>query len=150
MSCLLVNHWKSSKSPKTRKMLFGSPLFQIMRSEALIPHRPFIPIITTYEIVVSVQFSCSFMSDSSWHHRCSMQGLPIHFQLPEFTQTHVHWVGDAIQPSHPLSSLSPPTFNLCQHQGLFQWVSSSHLVAKVLEFQLQHQCFQWIFRTDFL
>ena len=55
-----------------------------------------------------------------------------------------------IQPSHPLSSLSPPTFNLSQHQGLFKWVSSSHLMAKVLEFQLQHQSFQWIFRTDFL
>ena len=66
------------------------------------------------------------------------------------TQTHVHWVGDAIQPSHPLSSLSPTTFNLSQHQGLFKWVSSSHQVVKVLELQLQHQSFQWIFRTDFL
>ena len=72
---------------------------------------------------------------------CSMPGLPVHQQLPEFTQTHVHWVGDAIQPSHPLSSRSHPTFNLSQHQGLFQWVSSSHQVAKVLEFQLQHQSF---------
>ena len=78
------------------------------------------------------------------------QGLPVHHQLLEFTQTHAHWVGDAIQPFHPLSSPSPPTFNLSQHQGLFQWVSSSHQVAKVLEFQLQHQSFQWIFRTDFL
>ena len=59
------------------------------------------------------------------------------------SQTHVHWVGDAIQPSYPLSSPSPPTFNLSQHQGLFKWVSSSHQVAKVLEFQLQHQTFQW-------
>ena len=57
---------------------------------------------------------------------CSTPGLPVHHQFPEFTQTHVHWVGDAIQPSHPLSSRSPPTFNLSQHQGLFQWVSSSH------------------------
>ena len=79
---------------------------------------------------------------------CSMLGLPVHHQLPEFTQTPVHWLGDAIQPSHPLSSPSP-TFNLSQHQGLFQWVNSSHQVAKVLEFQLQHQSFQWIFRTDF-
>ena len=71
-------------------------------------------------------------------------------QLPEFTQTHVHWVHNAIQPSHPLSSPSLPTFNLSQHQGLFQWVTSSHQVAKVLEFQLQHQSCQWIFRTDFL
>ena len=81
---------------------------------------------------------------------CSTPGFPVHHQLPELTQTHVHWVGDAIQPSHPLSSPSPPAFNLPQNQGLFQWVSSSHQVAKVLELQLQHQSFQWIFRTDFL
>ena len=67
---------------------------------------------------------------------CSTPGLPVHHQLLEFTQTHVYWVGDAIQPSHPLSSPSPPPFNLSQHQGLFKWVSSSHQVAKVLEFQL--------------
>ena len=71
-------------------------------------------------------------------------------QLLELAQTHVHRVGDAIQPSHPLLSPSPPIFNLSQHQGLFQWVGSLHHVAKVLEFQLQHQSFQWIFRTDFL
>ena len=81
---------------------------------------------------------------------CSTPGLPVHHQLPEFTQTHVHWVGDAIQPSNPLSSPSIPALNLSQHQGLFQWVSSLHQVAKVLEFQLQHQSFQWIFKTDFL
>ena len=81
---------------------------------------------------------------------CSTPGLPVHHQLPEFTQTYVHRVGDAIQQSHPLPSPSPPTFNLSQHQGLFQWVSSSHQVAKVLEFQPQHQSFQYIFSTDFL
>ena len=80
---------------------------------------------------------------------CSTPGLPVHHQLLELTQTHVHWVGDAIQPSHPLSSPSPPTLNLSQRQGVFQWVSSSHQVARVLEFQLQHQSFQWIFRTEF-
>ena len=73
---------------------------------------------------------------------CSTQGLPVHHQLPEFTQTHVHWVGDAIQPSHPLSSPSPPAPNPSQHQSLFQWVNCSHEVAKVLEFQLQHHSFQ--------
>ena len=73
---------------------------------------------------------------------CSMPGLPIHHQLSEFTQTHVHRVHDAIQPSHPLSSPSPPAPNPSQHQGLFRWVNSSHEVAKVLEFQLQHQSFQ--------
>ena len=77
-------------------------------------------------------------------------GLPVHHQLPEFTQTHVHWLGDVIQPSHPLSSPSPPAFILSQRQGLYKWVSSSHQVAKVLEFQLQHQSFQWIPRTDLL
>ena len=82
--------------------------------------------------------------------KCSTPGLPVHHQLPESTQTHVHWVGDAIQPSHPLSSPSAPALNLSQHQGLFKWVSSSHQVAKILEFQVQHQSFQWIFRTDFL
>ena len=81
---------------------------------------------------------------------CSTPGLPVRHQLPDFTQTHVHWVGDAIQPSHPLLSPFSPAFNLSQNQGLFQWVSSSHQVAKVLEFQLQYQSFQWIFRNDFL
>ena len=78
----------------------------------------------------------------------STSGLPVHHQLPEFTQTHAHQVGDAIQPSHPLSSPSLPDPNPSQHHGLLQWVSSSHQVAKVLEFQ--HQFFQWTFRTDFL
>ena len=81
---------------------------------------------------------------------CSTPGLPVHHQLPEFTQTHVCWVGDAIQPSHPLSSPSLPAFNLSQHQDLFKWVSSLHQVAKILKYELHHQSFQWIFRTDFL
>ena len=68
----------------------------------------------------------------------------------QFAQNHVCWVGDAIHPSHPLPTPSLPAFNLSQHQGLFRWVSSSHQVAKVLEFQLRHQSFQWIFRVDFL
>ena len=80
---------------------------------------------------------------------CSTPGLPVHHQLLELAQTHVHGVGDAIQPSYHLSSPSPPVFNLSQHQGLFKWVSSLHQRAKVLEFQLQHQSFQWIYRTDF-
>ena len=76
-------------------------------------------------------------------------GFPVLHYLLEFSQVHVHWVDDAIQPSHPLSPTSP-AFNLSQYQGLFQWVFSSHQVAKVLELQLQHQSFQWILRTDFL
>ena len=81
---------------------------------------------------------------------CSTPGFPVHHQLPEPTWTHVHWISEAIQPSHPLSSPSPLAFKLSQHLGLFKWVSSSHQVVKVLEFQLQLQSFQWIFRTDFL
>ena len=95
----------------------------------------------------SVTQSCPSLCDPM---DCSIPGFPVHHQLPELTQTHVHRVGDAIQPSHPLSSPSPPAFKLSQHQGLFQWVSSLHQVAQVLEFQLQHQSFQWIFRTGFL
>ena len=81
---------------------------------------------------------------------CSTSGLPVHYQLLEFIQTHIHWVGDAIQQSHPLSSPSLPVFNLSQHQGLFQWFSSSYQVAKALEILLQHLSFQWLFRTDLL
>ena len=91
----------------------------------------------------------STVSDSFNTMDCSTPGFPVHHQLPKLTQIHVHQVSDAIQPSHPLSSPSP-VFNLPQHQGLFKRGSSSHQVTKVLEFQLQHQSFQWIFRTDFL
>ena len=80
---------------------------------------------------------------------CNTPGFSVNHQLPELAQTHVHWVGDAIQASYPLSSSSLPAFNFSQHQGIFQWVSS-HQVAKVFELQLQHQSLQWIFRTDFL
>ena len=95
----------------------------------------------------SVAQSCPTPCNSMNH---STPGLPVHHQLLESTHTHVHQVGDTIQPSHPLSSPSPPALNLSQHQGLFQWVSSSHQVAKILEFQLQHQSFQWTPRTDLL
>ena len=80
----------------------------------------------------------------------STPGLLVHHQLPEPTQTRFHRVSDAIQPSHPLSCPSPPAPNPSQHKVLFQWVNSSHEVAKVLEFQLQHQSFQWTPRTDLL
>ena len=94
----------------------------------------------------SVTQSCLTLWDPMNHSR---PGLPVHHQLPEFTQTHIHRVSDAIQPSHPL--LSPSlAFNLSQHQGLFKWVSSSHQVAKVLEFQLQHQSLQWTLKADLL
>ena len=101
--------------------------------------------------IISVHFSsvtqsCPTLCDPMNH---SMPGFPVHHQLPEFTQTHVHWVGNAIQTSHPLLSPSP-AFNLPQHQGFFKWVCSSPQVAKVLEFKLHHQSFKWIFRTNFL
>ena len=95
----------------------------------------------------SVAQWCPTLCDPMNH---SKPGLPVHHQLLEFTQIHVHWVGDAIQPSHSLSSPSPPAPNPSQHQGLFQWVNSSHEVAKVLEFQLQHQSSQWTPRSDLL
>ena len=81
---------------------------------------------------------------------CSTPGFPILHYLPEFAQIHGHWVSDAIQPPHPLPPSSPFAPNLSQHHVFFQWVSSSHQVAKLLELQLQYQSFQWIFRTDFL
>ena len=99
-----------------------------------------------FSTLISVAQSCSALCGSM---DCSTPVFPVHHQLPELAQTHVHQVSDAIQPSYPLSSPSV-AFTLSQHQGLFQWVSSSHQVDKVLELQLQHQSFQWIFRTDFI
>ena len=106
---------------------------------------------------VSVQFSSVAQScPTLWDPmNRSMPGLPVHHQLQEFTQTHVHWFSDTIWPSHPLLAPSPLAFNLSQHQGLFKWVSSSHEVAKILEFPLQHLSFQWTpglisFRMDWL
>ena len=95
----------------------------------------------------SVTQSCPTLCDPM---NRSTPGLPVHHQLPEFTNTHVHRVSDAIQPSHPLWSPSPLALNPSQHQSLFQWVNSSHEVAKVLEFQLQHHSFQRNPRADLL
>ena len=104
-------------------------------------------------IICLVQFNLVAQSCPTLCHpmdtKSSTPGFSAHHYLLELTQTHVHRVNDAIQPPQPL--LSPSSaFNLSQHQGLFQWVSSSHQVAKVLEFQIQHQSFKWIFRTDVL
>jgi len=100
--------------------------------------------------VSSVQFSCSVISTLCDPMDSITPNFPVHHQLQELAQTHVHWVNEAIQPSHPLLSPSPLAFNLSQNQGLFKWVSSFYQVAKGLEFQLQHQSVPWIFRTDFL
>ena len=97
-----------------------------------------------------VLFSHSVVYNSLWPHELQYVKPPCPSLTPRVTQTHVHWVGDAIQPSHSLLSPSPLALNLSQHQGLFQWVGSSHQMAKVLEVQLQHQSFQWIFKVDFL
>ena len=115
---LLNNHWQENVKSHQIKIPHGQEQRQI-------PNK-------------MVQFSsvaqlCPTLSDPM---NCSTPGLPVHHQLPEFTQTHVHRVSDAIQPSHPLLSPSPPALNPSQHQSLFQWVNSSHEMAKVLEFQL--------------
>ena len=103
-------------------------------------------------VSLSIQFgsvtqSCLTLCDPM---NRSTPGFPVHHKLLEFTQTRAHRVSDTIQPSHPLSSPSPPAPNPSQHQGLFQWVNPSHQVAKLLEFQLQHQSFQWTPMTDLL
>ena len=94
----------------------------------------------TVRTETQIKFSSAAQSCPTFynHMDCSTPGFPIHHQLPELAQTHIHWASDVIQPAHPLSPPSPPVFNLSQHQGLFQGVSSSHQVAKALEFQLQH------------
>ena len=121
----------------------------------LVPHRqmfrfypcPLAKLVAGFWIVVVVQLLS--MSDSLWPHGLEHARLPCSSPRLGFAQTHAHWVGDAIQSSHPLSPSSPPALNFSQHQGLFKWVSS-HQVAKVLELQLQHQSFQWIVMIDFL
>ena len=108
------------------------------------------PSILYYVLCISVQFSRSVVSDSMRPHGPQHARLPCPSPTPGVYPNSFHWLSDAIQPSHPLSSPSPPAINLSQHEGLFKWVSSSHKVAKLLEFQLQHQSFQWTLRTDLL
>ena len=126
------NQTETLQVSKCHSVRLGSPLTSLLNH------------LSSVQLVAQ---SCPTLCDPM---NCSTPGLPVHHQLLESTQTHVHWVSDVIQPSHPLSSPSPPALNLSQHQGLFKWVSSSHQVAKVLEFQLQHQSFQWTSRTDLL
>ena len=110
-------------------------------------HTYFPPVVNVSDQFSSVTQLCPTLWDSM---DCSTPGFPVHHQLPELAQTHDHQVSDAIKPSHLLSSPSPPAFSISQDQSQFQWVSSLHQLAKVVEFWLQHQSFQWIFRTDFL
>ena len=121
----------SSSKQITRTM---ESLKHMLGASWQIPFPIFASLLLTIEHLSSVQsLSRIWLCDPMNH---SISGLPVHHQLPEFTQTHVHWIGDAIQPSHPLSSPSPPAPSPSQHQGLFQWINTSHEVAKVLEFQL--------------
>ena len=136
-----------SLHPKGFSRVFSSTIVQKHQFFSAQPSLWFNSHIHTCKSVSSVAQLCLTLFDPM---DCRKPGFPAHHQLPELTQTHARWIGDAIQPSHPLLSPSPPALNLSQHQSLSQWVSSSHQVAKVLEFQLQHQSFQWIFRTDFL
>ena len=94
----------------------------------------------------SVPQSCPTLCDPM---NRSTPDLPVHHHLLEFAQVHVHCIGDAIQPSYPLTPSASSALNLSHHQGLFQWVGCSHQMTKILEFQLQHQSFQWAFRVDF-
>ena len=138
VSCIILQ-WHKGSSPLSPP---GKPLFK-KKNCIGVKHA----VIYRQGQFSSLAQSCATLCDPM---NRRMPGLSVHHELPESTQTHVHWVGDAIQPSYPMSSPSPPALNLSQHQGLFQWVSSSHQVAKVLEFQLQHQSFQWTPRTDLL
>ena len=132
-----------------------SLLQQHSSKPSILQHSAFFTIQISHPYISSVQFSHSIMSTLCNLMDYSTPVLPIHHQLPELAQIHVHRVGDAIQPSHPLMSPSPPAFKLSQNQGIFQGVRFSHQVEKVLEFQLQHQSFQWTprlisFRMDWL
>ena len=137
-SAISPDHSRSNRHRKTRlstpSMMIGRQMNMGLFPNKLTPNVISPPNVKPLSSVS--QFSRSVVSNSLRPMNCSTPGLPVHHQLPEFTQTHIHWVGDAIQPSHPLSSPSPPAPNPSQHQSLFQWVNSSHEVAKVLEFQV--------------
>ena len=143
-SLSITNSWSSLKLMSIKSVMPSNHLI-LCRPLLLLPSVfPNIKVFSNESVlhISSVQFSRSVMSDSLQPHGLQHARLPCPSSIPELAQTHVHRVGDAIQPSHPLSSPSSPPFNLSQHQGLFQGVSSSHHMAKVLEFQLQHQSFQ--------
>ena len=130
-SIALAEKKKKKNKPRNLEALYDLVLFCISRSLVALTQCYF-----KEACCCSIAQSCPTLCDPI---DCSTTGHPVHHQLPEFTHTHVHWLCDAIQQSHPLSAPFPLAFNLSQHQNLFKWVSSSHWVAKVLEFQLQHQ-----------
>ena len=122
---------------------------RLLENQQCIPENPVFVgfLLNAFTVVIVQSLSHVWLCDPM---DCSTPGFPVPYYLPEFAQIHVHWVSDAIQRSHPLSSPFTPALSLSQHQSLFQWVGSSHQVVKVLEFQLWHQSFQGIFRVDFL
>ena len=146
--------WMVIAAMKLRHLLLGikamTTLDRILKGrDIILPTKVHLVKAMIFQYFLSAQFNsvaqpCPTLCDPM---NCSTQGFPVIHQLLEFTQTHVHWVSHAIQPSHRLSSPSPPALNLSQHQGFFKWVSSLHQAARVSEFQLQHQYFQWIFKT---
>ena len=131
-------------NPTVLKHIVYSTLYMLLIKTKCSTSKAFdyttIVIVICYIIIINIKGSISsvaqFCPTLCNPMNRSTPGLSVHHQLPEFTQTHVHWVTDTIQPSHPLSSPSPPAPNPSQHQSLFQWVNSSNEVAKVLEFQL--------------
>ena len=145
----LPAYWKISSHPHQSGSLFYTLFPSFLPVLPSLLSHPSVHSFMTYSWChfSSVAQSCPTLCNPM---DCNIPRFTIHHQLLELAQTHVHLVSDAIQPSHPLSSPSPPVFNLSQHQGLFQWVGASHQVATVLELQLQWQSVQWIFRTDFL
>ena len=150
--------WSIFSTPPANTLMSPAPLQLPGKTWTMMSSVSLVPVCTPQPNSVGEKsplglllFSRLVMSDSAtpWTAACRVSpSFTISQSL--FTQTHIHWVCDAIQPSHPLSSPSLPGLNLSQQQGLFQWVSSSHQVAKVLELQLQHQSFRWIFRVDIL
>ena len=142
--------WVIQQVPVAICFTYGIVSFHVTLSIYLppsLPNSPVSMVCSLCRFLHPVIQSCPTLCDPM---DCSMPGFPVHHQLPELAQTHVHRVSDAIQPSYPLSSPSLPAFNLSQHRCLFQWVSSSHQLAKILKLQLQPQSFQWIYRNDFL
>ena len=145
MTCLKSRpQWFTELANQTQvSLIFEFVVFKSL-SYLILPFQTGHPsyIVVVFQSLSGVQH-CNLMD-------CSVPGFPVLHHLLVLVQIHVHWVSEAIQLSHPLSSPSPPAFSLSQNQNLFQWVSSSYQVAKVLDFQFQHQSFRWIFRIDFL
>ena len=141
MKWVAISHSKFMDNKIHKKQKNPTPTSE--ESEQDTVHAP----CTQHHLFSSVTPLCLILCDPM---DCSMQGFPVLHYLPDSAQIQVHWVGDAIYSSHPLPPPSPFAFNLSQHSGLFQWVSSLHQVAKLLELQLQYQSLQWIFRVDFL